>query len=951
MRILKRVVKGFVIVVVVCFALVGAFKIFKPAPVIDVPKDDLLYLETIGINVAEGGKASDSGASPLFGDVEGALPLNSTGSSFQQSPPASLGGAAGGGFAPAFGTTTNDDTNSPAPPFNPNNSPTKLSNNALPNELGSAPVLNYGQETTVGNDPFSSNVPSPNSLPQPPTTTSNPTLTANLNQQFEPQTIEPSSPYASQHIAPPLIASSVISSPVVSSNLPVPASIAPSAANLNLPYPNPNSPYLPYSPLAPTRVNPFEQQVPPPFTPTDNSPNTSSLSPCNNNTEAPTSTLPTTPAMSVTELPKLLDSTVSFLPPVGNQTLTPPTPVIQVDPPPSPPLPPAVAATYYDSQHLPDNTGLPSAFVNTGLRDDAAAINQNNTQNSVNNNPFHTITNSFTPATQINPELTKISNDPNYYSSAVPIAPLFYSTSPLNQANISFSSETVVIENNSYQQEFSSDILFAIDSVGDKSAVTASVKLLPLVVDSADQDRIVVVDSGNRYVRFNDSNANSQKFVRDMELPRSSSMPENGLSLWADYLKSVKQNNEAVLAPTREMGNDVAAKVAFAKEEPNMNDNFMPSYGTSSPDIFPVFADSGTANNSSDNSSGNSAKPTSKTNVENPFAESSRQINGVIATSSSELMDNAIAGLDAGNGNNSDSGGNYARNRDNEKIKNIAPNKSVGISTDAKLENVSAGNSAPDATIPFVQPPPVPQPVIVTNDLTTSDIFSASKPQEHSSPQSVREMASRFVTGQMREYETRENAKMHLALVRLSKFYDQQDLRDVERDYVAGFLDRVALELIYSSGCHVLEPMYRVKLGDTVESVAKQYGISAALLSKINGLNPSEVLLTGKELKVVHGQFDAKVHTKRGELTLLLGGVYAGRFPVVIGRNVIGVTGEFVVQSKSTTTQSKHLMLNNGIEINGLGRRITPNSLGVSQENIEELFDILTENSVIVLEE
>ncbi|MDR2171323.1 MAG: LysM peptidoglycan-binding domain-containing protein [Planctomycetaceae bacterium] len=191
---------------------------------------------------------------------------------------------------------------------------------------------------------------------------------------------------------------------------------------------------------------------------------------------------------------------------------------------------------------------------------------------------------------------------------------------------------------------------------------------------------------------------------------------------------------------------------------------------------------------------------------------------------------------------------------------------------------------------------------------------------------------------------------MHLAFVQLSKFYDQRELSDVERDYVAPVLDRVALELIYSSKYHVLEPAYRIKAGDTIESIAQQFSISPALLSKINALNSGERLATGSELKVVHGQFDAKVYTGRGELTLLLGGVYAGRFPVAIGRNVMGLRGEFIVQNKNITKTTKTLTLNNGITLNGLGRNINQDSLGVSQENIEELFDILTENSVIVLE-
>jgi LysM repeat protein len=1043
-----KVIKVFVIVVVVCLALFGAYKIFKPAPVIDVSHDDAAYLEQLGINVAEGGKASGSGASPLFGDIEGVLPLDSkgTGNTAFQTPPASLGVGANtiGSPAPPFNSpappfnspappfdssapsfnSPAPSFNSPAPPFDssasapPSNSPappfgssaplfdspappfnpSAVPSNPLPNDpntdSNTAPVWDHRQETINAAFPSSGIYPS-NSAPQPQFSTSNPPLTASLPAgQVEPQAIAPSPPYASQHVAP---------------SLSVPISVTPPIDT------------------APVYTVPVDRQPPPPFQPSERLPESPTVFPFNA-TELPNSTLPNQPAIPASESPKLMSTSVSLLPPVGNQTLTPPTPAVQVDPPPSPP---AEAATNLDSQTSTTSSGLPPAFVNTGLRDDSVAINQTDDYQ------YKPIANSFVPTTQnqTTPESTTfISNDPNYYSSSVLIDSLLASTSSPQQANILSSPETVTIETATVEaatqeSEFSSNILSsAFQNSGDKfegksedkSEVKSNgkilVKLLPLVVESSEQE--VIVDTNGRYIQPKSNSKN----IADKETSKTNlagnvaetpaETSENGLSLWSDYLKSVKQNNEAVLAPVREVVGDVSAKVAFAKEEPSGAGNFNPSYGSSSSDIFPAYSDSVVV----DGLPNNLPEQISKANRESPFTDAPSSPSGVVATSSSMLIDNAMAdlykeksdkkdkdkdnGLTTGlsnpaniNGSERDLRVNDAqavlkfaeRNTEAQHREAVVQGRSLSptpASVDKRSEVKFDGvvdDSASVTTMPFVQPPPAPQPVMVTSDLTNGDIFADNKPHEHSPSQSlpqpasqfgsqfgsqsvsqpvsqstsqaVREMVLRFVKEQLREYGTRENAKMHVALVQLSKFYDRQDLNDVERDHVAEALDKVALEVIYSSKCHVLEPAYRVKAGDTTESIAKQFDISPALLSKINGLNPAEQLTAGKELKVVHGQFDAKVHTKRGELTLLLGGVYAGRFPVTIGRNILNVNGEFVVQNKTISKSTKTLTLNNNIELNGLNRRIGQNALGVSQENIEELFDILTENSVIVLED
>jgi hypothetical protein len=893
-----KVAKGFGITIVVCFALFGAYKLFKPAPVIDVPEKDMQYLRDIGINVAEDGKASENGTSPLFGTIDGVLPLNSAGDSQFQTPPAAFGNNAdtNNGAAPPFGFTDHNNSGTNTPPLNPTPSAANTTG------LNSAPTWDFGQETNTNSTPTTiplTNSPVPSTLPASTTssssvnlpspfspTNSNPSLTANLPRQVEPTVIAPSSPYASQHRAPPLTVP-----PSIMPATPT-TSITPTAPTPNLPPPQPFTPTLPTTPTTPIAPHP---------------------SPHSHSSSQPLSSSPV------------------FLPVSESQSFP-------VD---------ATAAH------------LPNAFVNTGLRDNSTAtITANSTTQLVpkishNNQPHNPTINSFNP-------ITTTHNDPNYYSSAVPVAATYPpTTSAPKQDNSSFESEMVVLEKPS-QSNISPAPATTLNNENQHNN-NAVIKPLPSVIEhvarDTGKDKTTLTDTNNRYIHTQNNNSD----------PNPNSNPNtvnDGTNLWDGYLKAAKPNNEAVLAPARDAVGDIAARVAFAKEEAGTNDNSSASNNVvNSADIFPNLAvpvvSSPNVNRSADgvvlaNPVVAESRPpnnlTKQIKTENSSVDSSdfpESVGGVVATSGSVLVDHAIAGLTT-KINNSAAGKNTGQ--DNSK-QNKEKESTSGIFGETKFDSTVIDVSPAVPVIPFVAPPVAPQPVLVTNDLTSGNIFADKKPREHSPEQQIRESTVNFVTEQVREYNTKENTKMHLAFVQLSKFYDQHDLNDVERDYVAPVLDRVALELIYSAKYHVLEPVYRVKFEDTVETIARRFSISPELLRKINGLNYGERLLAGGELKVVYGQFDAKVHTKRGELTLLLGGVYAGRFPVVIGRNIINIRGEFIVQNKTIAKDTKILTLNNGIKLNGLGRHITQDSLGVSKENIEELFDILTENSVIVMEE
>ncbi|MDR2346070.1 MAG: LysM peptidoglycan-binding domain-containing protein [Planctomycetaceae bacterium] len=974
---IRKIAKIFVITIVACLALFGTYKLLKPLPVLDIPVDDISYLrDKYGINITGNGQASENGTSSLFENI----PLNIVENTQSQLPPSHFGSTQPTRLevAPAFGNNDNVNSNSTAdseaPPFNALSEST-FQHHTSPfsngNEYNSAPIWNAEQE----ND--SNSTPQSNLSPPLPATLSNPPLTA-LVPKKESEFIAPSYPYGSQQNAPPIAVPNAIVQPIPTNDT------SPTKTLYNQPI-TPTIPTIPIPTIAPIPAansapvtiptatsNSNSNSIPTPFQlqPTTNLPTQTPVFPFEI-TETPNSTLQNSPVSTYS--PTSHSSNLSSSPfnspqPHNNQTLIQPVPIAPAAP----------------------------QFVHTGLRDENKTNNNEskniesiesiNTANS--NSNSNTSSNLFTP-TSTTTESIIPSNDPNYYSSAVPFTVSFpqttssQTTSPQKQINTYNSdSDNVTIKTASQQSEFSSDVtslpnqnqnqnqsLNQNQADDNRSVGVNLIKPLPLVIEPKikfiNQDNYTA-DTNNRYLRTQNK-VTSETVASSSENVKSSTVSNDMLNLWGDYLAKTKQNNEAVLKPTQNATGDLAPRVAFVNEIPSIN-NFSPSYNSISSNIFPdnntgAFvpktdnSDNGIflVNSKVESSSHASGSLTNQVRADElSNNNSSVGESGVVATSGHELIDNHVfIGLNKTNNpaNSANSIGNqFNRNQNNaDHVNENVRNYEKGENDEKKFNVTSVSDSTELSAIPFVSPPVVPHPVLVAAD-SAGNILAGNKSDNNLSNQNIRELVVRFVNEQLREYGTKEHSKMHIAFVQLSKFYDQSDLSGGERDYLASALDRIALELIYSSKYHVLEPAYVVKSGDTIESIAQKFSISPVLLSKINGLKLPENLVINSELKVVHGQFDAKINTARGELTLLLGGVYAGRFPVAIGRNILTVRGEFIVQSKLISRTTKILKLNNGIMLNGLGRQITPESLGVSQENIEELFDILTESSVIIME-
>jgi LysM repeat protein len=136
--------------------------------------------------------------------------------------------------------------------------------------------------------------------------------------------------------------------------------------------------------------------------------------------------------------------------------------------------------------------------------------------------------------------------------------------------------------------------------------------------------------------------------------------------------------------------------------------------------------------------------------------------------------------------------------------------------------------------------------------------------------------------------------KLREALVKLTPYYNHIELTREEQADLNELLDALAREVIYSKR-HLIAPAFHVGPGETLEGIANRFKVSPETLASINMLGDSKVVLTGSQLKVLNGPFRADVNLTRGELTLFLEDMYAGRFPISVGKEPLPMEGSFQV--------------------------------------------------------
>ena len=217
-----------------------------------------------------------------------------------------------------------------------------------------------------------------------------------------------------------------------------------------------------------------------------------------------------------------------------------------------------------------------------------------------------------------------------------------------------------------------------------------------------------------------------------------------------------------------------------------------------------------------------------------------------------------------------------------------------------------------------------------------------------------------------------EQGKMDDALRALSAWYDDGRLSPAEQESLLEMLNQLAGTVIYSKE-HLLEPAYEVQPGDTLDRIGEKYKVPYQLLAKINAVEDPYRLRAGDKLKVVQGPFDAVVDLKSKQLTLVLDGRYAGRFPVGVGADQSTPEGDLTVQNKipNPTYYGPERMIDADDPANPLGERWLDlgNRLGIhgtndaasigaaesrgcirlSAKDVEDVYDILTVGSRVIV--
>lgn len=142
--------------------------------------------------------------------------------------------------------------------------------------------------------------------------------------------------------------------------------------------------------------------------------------------------------------------------------------------------------------------------------------------------------------------------------------------------------------------------------------------------------------------------------------------------------------------------------------------------------------------------------------------------------------------------------------------------------------------------------------------------------------------------------------KVRDALTELSAFYDKPLAAD-QRMQMLEWLDLLAGKVIYSTEHHLETRPYIVAAGETLESIAGRWNVPPQLVYNVNRskIGDSPVLTPGTELKIIPGPFNARISIDRMEMTLFLGDMYAGRFPVEMGKDAALQQGSFIVEGRS----------------------------------------------------
>lgn len=231
----------------------------------------------------------------------------------------------------------------------------------------------------------------------------------------------------------------------------------------------------------------------------------------------------------------------------------------------------------------------------------------------------------------------------------------------------------------------------------------------------------------------------------------------------------------------------------------------------------------------------------------------------------------------------------------------------IPTNTPSFVRNVPDSKLTPEfPPLPAPTTKPLPALDLPSEPLATSPFGSS----DLSSP-SIKSSASKsYENAKDLAMEQIDRGNLKDALATLSVFYNASEITTEQRQDLLDLLDALSREVVFSRR-HFLDMAYIVAPGETLEQVAKRYNLPSEILARINAIDTTSQLRSGEKLKVVPGPFRAEVDLAKNELTVFLGDLYAGRYPVAFGAEPSPQTGVFQVIDK----QKNRNYYGNGVQI------------------------------------
>jgi len=228
----------------------------------------------------------------------------------------------------------------------------------------------------------------------------------------------------------------------------------------------------------------------------------------------------------------------------------------------------------------------------------------------------------------------------------------------------------------------------------------------------------------------------------------------------------------------------------------------------------------------------------------------------------------------------------------------------------APEQSAATGNAISDATPPATSGLPAAAPTSSENPLSQNPLRQSASPTTALDPYgpigstpspttaaTSTPQAASFAATWPEIQAALSRGELASAHKTLSKWYGDASLTPAEAQAVETLLNQLAGTVVYSTE-HQLEPAHVVRPGETLETIAKQHNVPWQLLAKINGIAAVDQVQPGQQIKVVPGPFSAVVDLRRSQLTLMVDGRYAGKFPVTVPAGATLSEGEWVVDQK-----------------------------------------------------